>query len=332
MTFYGNSELSYIHVEATTGCNAACPMCLRNVGGDVINPNLRHANFDINWIDRFDLSINRLTLCGNYGDPILHPNLHGLIEKWLKKFNKPITMMTNGGARNEEWWHDLAKISNGKLTVVFGIDGLEDTNHLYRRKVSWKKLMANCKSYISAGGNARWKFIIFKHNQHQIEAAKELASSLGFSTFEQIVTNRFRKDRFDVIDKNGNVIYHLEEPVLDLSQFKPKNPNRISTTQDWNGTVSCYAKRENSIYVAADGRVYPCCNVGYHFNDGSTSVFGSLFDLQQQFHDNHIGDRFLSQITAGEVFLEIERRWAHSPLLKCVNTCGKIRDNLHKIG
>lgn len=332
MKFYEDCPLSYIHVEPTTRCNAACPMCLRNTGGDIINPALRHATFDINWIDNFDVPIYRLTLCGNYGDPIAHPNLHGLITKWLEKFNAPITMMTNGGARDEQWWSDLAKLSKGKLSVVFGIDGLEDTNHLYRRHVSWEKLMANCRAYIAAGGNARWKFIIFKHNQHQVDQARQLSVSMGFSIFEQIVTNRFRKDKFDVIDRNGNIIYHLEEPILDLSQFKSKNPNRKSVTQDWTGNISCYAKREKSLYVAADGRVYPCCNVGYHFNDSNSDRFGSLTDLYSLYHDNHINDLPLSQITSGNFFGEIEKRWSNTPLMKCVNTCGKIRDNLHKIG
>ena len=41
-------------------------------------------------------------------------------------------MMTNGGARSKQWWTDLGKLTKGKMRVTFGIDGLEDTNHLYR--------------------------------------------------------------------------------------------------------------------------------------------------------------------------------------------------------
>ena len=32
-----------------------------------------------------------------------------------------------------------------KVKVVFGIDGLEDTNHLYRRNVKFEKVIANAK-------------------------------------------------------------------------------------------------------------------------------------------------------------------------------------------
>ena len=35
------------------------------------------------------------------------------------------------------------------------------------------------KWYIKAGGVARWEFLVFKHNQHQIEEARQLANELG---------------------------------------------------------------------------------------------------------------------------------------------------------
>jgi len=330
MDFYNGNTLSYIHIEATTRCNAACPMCLRNRGGDLTNPALKLVNFNIDWIDNLDLPFDKLTLCGNYGDPIVHPDLHSLIERWFEKFDKPIIMMTNGGARNAQWWSRLAQIGKGKLTVIFGIDGLEDTNHLYRRHVSWQKLMANCKSYIDAGGNATWKFITFKHNQHQIASARSLASSLGFSSFEQIVTNRFREKEFNVVDKEGRVLYHLEEPAVDESQFEAKNPNRIAKTTEWSGTISCYAKRENSIYIAADGRVYPCCNLGYHYNNDRFEPFASYTSIYDIGDPPNISDQLLSEIASGKFFNEVENKWNTVPLSRCIRTCAVFRDNLIK--
>mgnify|MGYP000657292039 CR=1 FL=1 len=67
---------------------------------------------------------------------------------------------------NEEFWKKLA--SYDRVRVLFGIDGLNDTNHLYRINVNWDALMRNVKSYISNGGTASWQFIVFDHNQHQI--------------------------------------------------------------------------------------------------------------------------------------------------------------------
>jgi hypothetical protein len=44
---------------------------------------------------------------------------------------------------------------------------LEDTNHLYRENVEWKKIMENARAFISAGGTAHWDMLIFDHNKHQ---------------------------------------------------------------------------------------------------------------------------------------------------------------------
>lgn len=327
MSFY-NLPLSHIHLELTTKCNAACPMCLRNINGDVPNPNLELSDFDIKWLDNFDIPINKLTLCGNYGDPILYPNLFELIDKWLTIYDKPIKLMTNGGARNTDWWANLAKVGKGKLEVVFGIDGLEDTNHLYRRHVVWPKLINNVSAFINAGGNAKWKFIIFKHNQHQVDQAKALAESMKFKSFEQIITNRFSKPKLDVLDKDANVLYSLEEPVVDNRDFKAKNPNRILQTKEWTGEINCYAKKESSMYIAADGRVYPCCNLGYHFpHEGIPEVV----HFQNSFNNFRIQDSKLSDIIDDKYFAEIESKWSSTPLRKCITTCGMMRDNLHKV-
>ena len=56
--------------------------------------------------------------------------------------------------------------------VVFGIDGLEDTSHIYRVNTSFKKVIENAEAFIKQGGLGTWQFIVFKHNVHQLESAK----------------------------------------------------------------------------------------------------------------------------------------------------------------
>ena len=322
--------LSHIHVELTTKCNAACPMCMRNLNGDIDHPSLIKTDFDVNWFDNFDLPSEKLTLCGNYGDPCVHPSLHLVIEEWLQKYNKPILMMTNGGARTPDYWKLLAETGKDKLHVVFGIDGLEDTNHLYRRNVQWNKLIENAKAFIDAGGNATWKFIIFEHNKHQVEEAAKFARSLGFKKFEKIKTNRFEKDYLPVVDKNNQEIYRLYEVKVEEDGFTAKNPNRIQTTKEWTGEISCYAKKESSVYIAADGRIYPCCNTRYHYNT-DRSLNKEILELQNKIGIPNISNTKLSQATKSLFFETVEEKWSSEPLKKCKKTCGVLRDNLHKV-
>ena len=43
--------------------------------------------------------------------------------------------------------------------------------------------MIAMKSFINAGGSIPWEYLVFKHNQHQVEDAKKLAKELGFQEF-----------------------------------------------------------------------------------------------------------------------------------------------------
>mgnify|MGYP003109505302 FL=1 len=329
VVFY-NLPLSYIHIELTTKCNAACPMCMRNLNGDRDHPSLVKQDFDIEWLDNLDLPANKLTLCGNYGDPCVHPQLHTIIDRWLTKHNKPVLMMTNGGARKPEYWASLAQLAGDRLHVVFGIDGLSDTNHLYRRHVQWDKLMLNAQAYIDAGGAATWKYIIFDHNKHQVDSANALAQQMGFRKFEKIKTNRFEQDFLPVFDKDANEIYRLYEAKIDNTGFTAKNPNRIQTTKVWTGDIDCYAKKESSVYIAADGRVYPCCNTGYHYND-DRSLNKEIIELQQQIGAPNLKTQQLSKIVDSEFFQTVQNKWEDTPLKKCKKTCGVLRDNLHAV-
>ena len=76
----------------------------------------------------------------------------------------------------------------------FGIDGLEDTNHIYRRGVKWERLQDNFREYIKAGGDADWQFIPFSWNKHQLDAARELATKEGFDKFTILDSVRGEKE------------------------------------------------------------------------------------------------------------------------------------------
>ena len=56
-----------------------------------------------------------------------------------------IELHTNGGIGSTETWKQLASLVHFSR---FGIDGLEETNHLYRRGVKWSSLMNNINMFI----------------------------------------------------------------------------------------------------------------------------------------------------------------------------------------
>ena len=159
MTFVKN--IRELHIEPTSVCQAECPMCPRTMLG-YHNDNLLNSELTLDdfkrYIDPYLESLDKILFCGVLGEPVAAHDLLAMIKHALD-VNPEITIgiNTNGGLRSTSWWQDLANMikSNIKSYVVFSIDGLEDTNHIYRKRVSWQKLMENAKAYIDAGGNAQ---------------------------------------------------------------------------------------------------------------------------------------------------------------------------------
>ena len=187
MSYITIDNINSINAELTNYCNAACPMCNRfNSDGKLFKDKVNSQHTTLNFLrEKLDISLiknlKRFTSCGNLGDGAVNPECLE-IYRWLRSINPKINLVlhTNGGARNPEFWQSLA-IAN--VHVIFAIDGLEDTNHLYRRNVKWSKLMDNVKAFINANGKASWEMLIFKHNESQIDKCRVLSESLGFDSF-----------------------------------------------------------------------------------------------------------------------------------------------------
>lgn len=206
-------DIKELHMETSSGCNAACPMCPRET-----NPlfdkqkDARHLSlnqvktlFDENFIKNLHL----MFMCGGYGDPAAAPECLDIL-RYFRQVNPNVVLAvhTNGGLRSKSWWAELGSILNQREDrCVFSIDGLEDTNHLYRINVKFDKLMENVTSFIGAGGIAHWSYLVFRHNEHQIEQAKTLASTMGFKEFHEKASPRF-------------ITCNLPFPLPPLGQYK----------------------------------------------------------------------------------------------------------------
>ena len=194
---YKYDEIRTVHLEMTDNCNAACPMCARNINGGQDNPQLPGTELFIDDIKKifnvdFIKQLDRLYMCGNYGDPIAAKDTLEAFSYFREHNPKmSLSMHTNGSAKKPEWWAELARVIGKKGYVVFSVDGLEDTNHLYRQNTIFSKIMENAKAFIDAGGRARWDYIVFAHNEHQVEEAEILANNMGFEKFQFKKSARF---------------------------------------------------------------------------------------------------------------------------------------------
>jgi MoaA/NifB/PqqE/SkfB family radical SAM enzyme len=325
-----------VQIETSTICNAACPQCLRESKyGD--HSFFQQKSLPTDFYDLIPDSVYKsatFNFCGTLGDPCAAPNFLEVVERVKSRTANAISISTNGGMKNAEWWSKLGALLGPDDYVVFGIDGLEDLNHVYRVNVSWTKLMDNVQAFIQAGGRAHWQFIPFLHNQHQTEACRELASQLGFVNFFTVDNNRFVLDDADGKIRYGANGIRLAPPTVANYQsevvinFDPKNTTYESfraTTE--TATICCESKHRGELYIDVEGRLFPCCYLGaaVYTLDPSDEYDGFYRHWTKYNHQLSLFDHTWEQVLASDYYKELEASWTkkygEGRLLVCSAIC-----------
>jgi MoaA/NifB/PqqE/SkfB family radical SAM enzyme len=278
MNFFNYDELTQLHIELTNACNAACPMCTRfHVNSPLIRPDLTIDQITIEKFKKYfpPEVIGKLEIilfCGVHGDPGMAKDLYEICE-YIAETNPEtaVRINTNGGMRKPEFWAKMGKLfsqqrqDHWRWQITWSIDGLKDTNHLYRRNVEWDKLIANAQAYIDAGGFADWDYLIFRHNEHQIDEANALSKQMGFQNFYPKkalgVDNGTNLQRMSAMTREGKLDYWIDAPLdpINRNLANPKSdviedrywefdPNRYTELKEVKQTHNNYPARILTAY------------------------------------------------------------------------------------
>ena len=317
---YNYEDITSIHLEVTSKCQARCPMCPRRLHGGPLLEGLDLEEISIDtfkeWFPvSFVQQLKFLNMCGNLGDPIVAKDTLEIF-RYLRENNSEMTlqMHTNGSGRTKEWWRGLAEL---KVKVVFGIDGLEDTHALYRINTNWEKIINNASQFIHVGGDARWDMLVFKHNEHQVETCEKMSKELGFKGFSIKHTTRFKDGRFDVLDDDYNITHTLLPSSKSLEMIAPAK----EAQQEKLPLITCKAKQDNQMYISANGNVSPCCWLDLEWlpqHSGSRIDYmvkiGKFPNLHKQSFREIFDSNFFSSISGCST---------STGLTECSKQCGK---------
>jgi hypothetical protein len=315
--------------------------------GDQVNPNIPITELSVDDVKticptEFVRDLDHVYLCGNYGDAAVARDTVEILRFFREtKPSLRLGFHTNGSPRNPEWWAEVAREVS---YTMFGIDGLADTNHLYRRNTVWSNIMRNVSAFIEAGGKAEWEYIVFEHNEHQIEEACRLSKEMGFAAFRLRYTSRFLFkgsyiNEFPVHDKAGRVIYRLNPPkeaallnvaVTTLNQHVADGayPQYLDSTR-----IDCQALEDQKLFVSAEGLLFPCCFTGHiypwHEEAGQNQVYRLLMECGGK-ESIDARTKPLSEIVTGAFFNAVTRSWdthgiAQGRLRVCAEICGECR-------
>tara|TARA_A100000164_G_C21929181_1_gene784690 strand:+ start:1736 stop:2680 length:945 start_codon:yes stop_codon:yes gene_type:complete len=289
-------DITRLQIELTSFCNANCPSCERyNYQYDKSNPYSRNLNQNYISLSNFQRWFNypfkklqRIHFCGNIDEPTLNPDLLEICEYINDKHpNLDIWIATNGGTKTKQFWQKLAKYNT---TVIFGIDGLSDTNHIYRKNVKWFKLEENFKTYIKHGGKAIWQFIVFEHNKHQLSKAKKISKDENFLAFNEKYSER-----------ENNEVVEVKKNKVGQNDVKCK-------------ATYFNSELEKSFFIDVNGTVWPCCWMGTsYYSDKFFKYFGSEVN---HILDNNLNYSSFDEIIDSEIFSNL---WYNLKMMEICN-------------
>lgn len=269
------SKLTNIHLEITNKCNSRCPGCARTVDGDT-HPKLKPLlmEWSLEQVKKFfpaqHLSKKYFTLGGVVDEPLMNKNILDIV-KYILDNDGGVEIYSNTGANTAKVWQTLGEWSKQteRLHMIFSVDGLKHTNHLYRINVDWDKVEQNMSAYAKTKGSCEWQYLVFEHNESDIPEAKKLANSLGIPIrLRQNVRNIKPWNAVAKKKVNGKIVEetYTINPAKDESLIHPETEKVAGwhkqyylTSSDEAKTIKCKLLHDREIFVDWSGKVFPCC-------------------------------------------------------------------------
>ena len=342
-------NLDTIRVEITNKCNARCPGCERTVDGDT-HPELKKNVVEYTLADFKNMFPSNMIqgkefyFGGTVDDPMMNKNVYDICEYVINNQGQ-VTLETNTGANTTDTYAKLGKLSydsQGKLHVLFSVDGLEHTNHLYRVNVMWSKVLENMKAYASSKGKCTWQYLVFDHNYDDIPKAKELAQQLGI----RLVLRQNVRNIKPWISKTK--VKNKETKKIETKTFEVKTTEKFQhpelkkmkkireKVQPKKKSINCLMVHQREIFVAWNSRVWPCC----WFATDSFSRYDYFKKLDEKLGTdwNSLKHNSLSEILQHGYYAKILRESWTNPKFKeyyypfCYTKCGdnSARTNYHR--
>ena len=185
---------SSISMEMTFRCPLQCPFCDRQ---DPKYKKTIERSKDLpveNFIRVCESNHKKITFCGDISDPIYHPDFLEILKVMTLYKDKIFVIHTTATRKSLTWWNEVFDMTTSNIHWIFGLDGTDqETANIYRVNTRYDEVIEVMKLAVSKGINCIWSFIVFKHNEHQIEDFKKISEDIGIS-IRIVKSNRWPKN------------------------------------------------------------------------------------------------------------------------------------------
>ncbi len=243
----------WLTIDPTNICNLECRFCPTGQKRGSRPQKVMDINLYKSIMNKIGKYLLYVEFC-NWGEPLLNKNMSQMIEI-AKEYEAQTFLSTNLNVNlTEKLAEDLVRSGLDRMTI--SIDGAsQKTYEIYRKNgnidLVFKniKLLADAKKKLnSKTPHLHWQFLVFKHNEHEIETARQMAKTAGVNDIG------FTAPFCDVswastINEYNNYIVK-EEPDKKEKEIVFKNADKQLCNWLWD-----------AITINADGSISPCCSV-----------------------------------------------------------------------
>lgn len=219
-------KTQWLNVDISYRCILGCSACMRNILEDPKKKNSDSLQYFKNKLNQSDdisvLDLQKLadffpkiSFCGGLSDPVFHSQFIDLL-KTTNDLPNQFRVHTAAQQKNLDWYKS-AFLANKKVEWIFGIDGLVDTSPMYRKRQDTGLMLQAMKLCSSMGLKTEWQFIVFDHNSHQINKAKEICEE-NYINLRLHYSRRNLSGKF-VLPRNVNERYKFWVPLEQRSSL-----------------------------------------------------------------------------------------------------------------
>ena len=283
---------SKISIETGNVCNLRCPLCptASDEGKDVAKGFMSFDDFRTAF-DKIKPFVKTLDLF-SWGEPFLNRDIGRMIE-YAKKEKPGLRIFIDSNLNCVTGDQIDAVVRHGLDVLKVSCDGVtQETYEKYRIGGSVKEVMGNIERILdkekelgSDKPRLIWKYLVFKHNQHEAEKAREKAREMGIG-FE---VSGMR------VDCGKEIFEKVEDSVQRDRDWIPDAPEYNNYGDLEKGKGSC-GKPWRTLTINWNGDVVPCGAI----YDCAKYSFGNLFT--QGFDEVWNSERFIEarKVIAGK--------------------------------
>lgn len=179
-------------IDVTNKCNLGCPYCPTG-RKDPSGRGKGSISYDTfcQIVDELRSSVTTVELF-NWGEPFFNPDLPRLIEHATRR--RMVTIISSNLSFKLKDDYIRSVIEAGLTYLTGAIDGADQRAYeTYRRGGRFEYAVENLRKFAAIRRSLGveyprlcWQFLVFKHNEGQIEQARQLAAEIGVDTFSPI--------------------------------------------------------------------------------------------------------------------------------------------------